>query len=81
MNTRKIALLILALGCIITACKKYPAEYKIKDMYSLMLKNPDKAVDFARTSAEFWTKTYDEKNGGFFTMVARNGDVLGNNYK
>ena len=81
MKTRKIALLLLAAGCIFTACKKYPAEYKIKDMYSIMLKNPDKAVDFARTSAEFWTKTYDDKNGGFFTMVARNGDVLGNNYK
>ena len=80
---RKTALIIVlaSITSLTLFCKKYPAEYRLKDMRSVILQKPDKAVDLARASAEFWIKSYDPINGGFFTMIARNGDVLGNNYK
>lgn len=42
-----------------------------------MIRKPAKAIIFAKRSADFWKKTYDQEHGGFFTVVLPNGDIPG----
>lgn len=42
-----------------------------------MIRKPAKAIIFAKRSADFWKKTYDQEHGGFFSLVLPNGDIPG----
>jgi mannose/cellobiose epimerase-like protein (N-acyl-D-glucosamine 2-epimerase family) len=79
---KNIALWIL-IGTVFVSmgCEKHPAVYKLKYMRSRILKKPERAIHFAKSTADFWKKTYDHENGGFFTVIALNGDVKGKFYK
>lgn len=77
MKTKTITLLVILPLVLFSACKKYPVEYEFKYIRSRMLRKPDKAVIFAKRSADFWKKTYDKEYGGFFTVVLPNGDIPG----
>lgn len=72
-----IQLIILMAIIVSVGCKKYPVEYEFKYIRSSMIKKPDKAIIFAKRSADFWKKTYDQEYGGFFTAVKPNGDIPG----
>lgn len=43
------------------------------ELRSEWLQDPDRAVEFMRRSADFWTRAYDPEHGGYFTHVARDG--------
>ncbi len=52
------------------------AQYSIKSPY---LQDPEKAIDFVDSCAQFWLDTYDNTRGGFFTFINRYGNVTGTN--
>jgi mannose/cellobiose epimerase-like protein (N-acyl-D-glucosamine 2-epimerase family) len=45
------------------------------------LQIPQNAIEFVKVSADFWTLSRDDSNGGFFTHVDQRGNVLGNRDK
>ena len=48
-------------------------QYSIRSPY---LQNPDLAVSYVDSCASFWTQVYDSINGGFYTNVDRQGNVI-----
>ena len=59
------SLSVLALG-IVTGYARYAPT-------SVFLGNPELTKPYVAQCADFWKKSYDEKYGGFFTMVKRDG--------
>ena len=47
----------------------------LRAQQSPFLNDPDRFVDYVRQSADFWRTSHDDVGGGFFTNVARNGQV------
>ena len=52
------------------------AQYSIKSPY---LQDPDKAIEFVDSCAQFWLGTYDNERGGYFTFIDKFGNVKGTN--
>jgi len=48
-------------------------QYQLKSKYLI---NPELSIDFVDSCANFWTKAWDNSIGGFYTNVAKNGDIL-----
>ncbi len=44
--------------------------------HSPYLTNPDLAIPYVDSCASFWTQVYDSINGGFYTNVDRQGNVI-----
>jgi mannose/cellobiose epimerase-like protein (N-acyl-D-glucosamine 2-epimerase family) len=40
------------------------------------LQNPDLAIDYTDSCAQFWMQTWDDRQGGFFTNIDRSGELL-----
>ena len=51
------------------------AQYELQSKYLI---NPDLNIGFVDSCAAFWLKAYDETNGGFYTNVSKEGNVLTN---
>ena len=51
----------------------YNAQYLVQSKY---LQNPDLAIPYVDSCANFWLKAWDKSLGGFYTNVAKNGDIL-----
>lgn len=51
------------------------AQYELKSKYLI---NPDLNIGFVDSCASFWLNAYDETNGGFYTNVGKEGNVLTN---
>ena len=51
------------------------AQYELKSKYLI---NPDLNIGFVDSCATFWLNAYDEINGGFYTNVSKEGNVLTN---
>lgn len=64
---KKIIFLILFINSILQAQYIFTSKY---------LSNPDLAIGYVDSCANFWFKAWDNSLGGFFTNVAKNGDVL-----
>lgn len=48
-------------------------QYEIKSPY---LQNPESIFGYVDSCAAFWQQVYDESNGGFFTNVSKEGEVI-----
>ena len=51
------------------------AQYNLKSSH---LQNPDKAIGFVDSCAQFWIDTYDPVYGGFYTNIDKTGNVIYN---
>lgn len=51
------------------------AQYELKSKYLI---NPDLNIGFVDSCAAFWLHAYDEVNGGFYTNISKEGNVLTN---
>jgi hypothetical protein len=67
----KIILLLLHSSSLV-------AQYNLK---SPRLRNPEKAIGFVDSCAQFWINTYYPVYGGFFTNIDRTGTVIYNQNK
>ena len=66
---RSIVIGLLVVGLSIPV----KGQYAIRSPY---LQNPDLAVSYVDSCASFWTQVYDSVNGGFYTNVDRQGNVI-----
>ncbi len=51
------------------------SQYEVKSKYLL---NPELNIGFVDSCASFWLNSYDETNGGFYTNISKEGNVLTN---
>jgi mannose/cellobiose epimerase-like protein (N-acyl-D-glucosamine 2-epimerase family) len=73
MLTCALALAAGASAQAATPAQAQDAGYQVKSEW---LREPDKVLPYIRRNADFWKKSYDAENGGFFTMVTRDGTPL-----
>lgn len=71
----KVYLRIAALIFALQFTNSLFAQYELKSKY---LSNPDLNIGFVDSCASFWLNSYDETNGGFYTNVSKEGNVLTN---
>jgi mannose/cellobiose epimerase-like protein (N-acyl-D-glucosamine 2-epimerase family) len=68
----------LTLILLIILSSSLLAQYNFTSPY---LQNPEKAIGFVDSCAQFWINTYDPVHDGFYTSIDKYGNVIYNNNK